>query len=350
MFVRALLAVGVMALGVGVFVVATGGLSKAVAAIGTSVDGFFENLSATPSPRPTVAMVADAPLIERPSEPYTSQPAVDLVVTVPEEVVGDAATRLRLYLALPDQVAAPILEVAIGETRRVVIPGVQLTDGANDFTATLVGPAGESEQSPLVTFVLDVAEPKIVLSSPKDGATVNRAAVDLVGKTQGRSTLVARNEANNASVTGMAGSDGVFKLILPLEDGTNGITITVTDPAGNVGSTVISLLRGTGKLTARVSASPYQLSLKNLPASIELGVLVLDPDGRPLEGARVTFVFTVPGIPALTSERETGGDGRAVFPTRVPKGATTGQAPLSVFVETSGFGTTTDSSSVRIVK
>jgi hypothetical protein len=339
-----------MALGVGVFIVATGGLTRAVAAIGDSVDGFLENLAATPAPRPTVAMVADAPLIERPSEPYTNQPAVDLVVTVPPDVVGDPATRLRLYLQLPDQVAAPILEIAIGSTRRVVVPGVQLTDGANDFTATLVGPAGESEQSPLVTFVLDVAPPNIVLTSPKDGATVNRAAVDLVGKTQGRSTLVARNEANNASVTGLAGSDGAFKLNLPLETGTNGITITVTDPAGNVASTVMALQRGTGKLSARVSASPYQLSVKNLPTTIELSVLVTDPDGRPLEGAQVTFILTVPGIPALTSERQTGGDGRAAFPTRIPNGATVGQADLSVLVTTAEFGTATDTSVVRIVK
>ena len=99
---------------------------------------------ARPSPRPTIAMVADAPLIERPSEPYTKLAAVDLVVIIPPDFVGNAETRLRLYLSLPGQVAAPILEVAIGTTSRVVIPEVELTDGANDFTATLIGPAGES--------------------------------------------------------------------------------------------------------------------------------------------------------------------------------------------------------------
>jgi hypothetical protein len=350
LLVRAALAVTVMALGVGIFVVATGGLTRAMAAIGTSVDGFLENLTATPSPRPTIAMVADAPLIERPSEPYTKLAAVDLLVTVPQNVVGDPGTRLRLYLALPDQVAAPILEVPVGATRRVVIPEVELTDGANNFTATLVGPAGESEPSPLVTFVLDVAVPKVSLTSPKNGATVNRATVDLVGKTQGRSTLVARNEANNASVTGLAAADGMFKLTLPLEGGTNGITITATDPAGNVGSTVVALQRGSGKLAAEVSASAYQLSVKKLPATLELRVLVTDPDGRPLKGARVTFILTVPGIQPVTAERQTGPDGRAVFQTRVPKGATVGPAGLSVLVKTSEFGTATDRTVVRIVK
>lgn len=350
MILRAGLALTVMALGVGVFIVATGGLTRAMGAIGSSVDGFLTNLTATPSPRPTVAMIADSPLIERPSEPYTNEPSVDLVVTVPPSVVGDPDTRLRIYLSLPDQVAAPILEVAVGPTRRVVLPGVELTDGANDFTATLVGPAGESEPSPLVTFVLDTAIPKVTVTSPKNAATVNRPAVDLVGKTQGRSTLVARNEANNASVTGAAAADGKFKLTLPLEAGVNGITITATDPAGNVGTAVVAIRRGSGKLAAKVTASTYQVSVRKLPLSIDLGVLVTDPDGRPLEGASVTFILTVPGIPAVTAERLTGGDGRAVFRTRVPKGATVGQAKLSVLVKTNQFGSTTGFTVIRLVK
>lgn len=350
MLVRFGLALAVIALGAGVFVVATGGLTRVLGSIGSSVSGFIDNLTATPAPKPTIAMVADAPLIERPSEPYTTLAAVDLVVILPPDVVGDPDTLLRLYLSLPDQVAAPILEVAIGTNRRLIIPDVELTDGANDFTATLIGPAGESEPSPIVTFVLDAAPPNIILTSPADGATVNGAAVDLVGRTQGRTTLVARNEANNASVTGLAAADGTFKLSLPLESGTNAITITATDPAGNIASTVLTLTRGTGKLTAAVSASAYQISAKKLPAAIDLAVLVTDPDGRPLAGAQVTFILTIPGIQPVTADRETGPDGRATFQTTIPKGATTGQGGLSVLVTTTAFGSATDRTVVRIVK
>ena len=34
-------------------------------------------------------------------------------------------------------------------------------------------PGGESDPSPVVTYVLDTSIPKIALSSPKDGATIN---------------------------------------------------------------------------------------------------------------------------------------------------------------------------------
>jgi hypothetical protein len=271
-------------------------------------------------------------------------------VIIPPDVVGDPNTVVRLYLSLPDQVAAPILESAIGTARRVVIPDVELTDGANDFTATLIGPAGESEPSPIVTFVLDAAPPNIALTSPADGATVNGAVIELVGRTQGRTTLVALNAANNASVTGLAAADGTFKLTLPLESGMNAITITATDPAGNVASAVVTLGRGTGKLTAAVSASAYRISAKTLPAAMDLAVLVTNPDGRPLEGAQVTFILTIPGIQPVTADRQTGPDGRATFQTTVPKGATVGQGGLSVLVTTSSFGETTDRTAVRIVK
>lgn len=351
LLVRFGLALAVIALGAGVFVVATGGLTRVLGSIGSSVSGFIGNLTATPSPRPTIPMVADPPLIERPSEPYTTLAAIDLVVILPPDVVGAPDTVLRLYLALPDQVAAPILEVAVGTNRRLIIPDVELTDGANDFTATIIGPAGESEPSSIVTFVLDVAPPNIILASPADGATVNGPAVDLVGRTQGRTTLVARNEANVTSVTGIAAADGTFKLTLPLAGGTNPITITATDPAGNVASAVVNINRGSGKLTAAVSASAYQFSAKKLPAPIDLAVLVTDPDGRPLEGAQVTFILTIPGIQPVTSDRQTGPDGRATFQTTVPKGATAGQqGGLSVLVTTTAYGNTTARSVIRIVK
>jgi hypothetical protein len=347
---RLLLVVAVAALGITVFMTATGGLGRIVAAVGATVTGAFEGLTATPSPRPSVAVISDSPLITTPEEPYTNQPTIDLVMTLPADVVGDPDQRVRVYLALPEQAPAPILEVAVGATPTLVVPDVQLTEGRNDFTATLVGPAGESEPSPLVTWVLDVVPPKIELTAPRDGQTINRAAVTITGKTQGRTTLVARNEANAATVTTKAGNDGSFELVVPLGTGTNGIAIVATDVAGNVNQVVLSVRRGTGRLTASLSAVPYRLSRAKLPDPLELTVVVTDPDGRPLEGAQVTFTISIPGIQVVTSEAVTGGNGQAVFRTTVPKGATLGQGLATVLVITEEFGQTSDRTLVNVVK
>lgn len=347
---RLALVAAIAVLGIAVFGTAVGGASRAFGMLGAGVDDFLGKLTATPTPEPTEALAIDAPLIQTPAdgEPYTNQPTVDLVVTIPAGAVGRADTNVRIYLALPDQVPAPILEVPVGATPRLIVP-VELSDGQNDFTATLVGPSGESDSSPLVTWILDTAPPAITLTAPANGATINRDVVELRGTTQARSALVARNEANAASATAVAGPDGAFILTLPIVAATNGITIQATDPAGNVAESVVSVRRGSGVLAAALSASTYRVSVASLPQSIELSVLVTDPDGRALAGAAVTFTLTLPGIPPLAADATSGGDGRAVFRTTIPAGASTGGGLAAVLVSTDQFGSVSDRTVVTMV-
>lgn len=340
----------VVVLGGGVLLIATGGLGRALAALGTTVGGFVDDLRATPSPSVNVGTVADAPIIESPQEPYTNQAAVDLVVLIPNALVGNAEMRVRVYRAVGEVPPAQIAEVAIGASPRVVVPNVALASGGNDFTATLDGPAGESEASAVVTFVLDQAKPKVTLTSPKNNATVNGLAVTIAGKTQGRSTLVARNDTNGGSVVGVAAADGTFKMVVPLAPGSNAIVVEATDPAGNVGALALTYRRGTGKLTAKLTASTYTFSRAKLPDPLELTVLVADPDGGALAGARVTFSVSIPGVGPISADRVTGADGRAIFKTSVPKGATVGTGPVSVLVTATPFGSTMARTVITITK
>jgi hypothetical protein len=347
---RLVLVGAIVVLGAAVFSTATGGLGRVAGLLGASVGGFIDDISATPSPSPTEVIVSDSPLIAGPTdgEPYTNVAAVDLVLTVPADVVGRDDTTVRIYVGIGEQAPAPISELPVGDTTQLIVP-VQLSEGSNDFTATLVGPGGESEPSPVVTWILDTAPPQIVLSSPANGATVNGQAVQLVGTTQPRSALVARNEANNASATGVAGADGSFSLTLPLQPGTNGIALGATDPAGNGATTVVSILRGSGQLTAVLTASTFRVSIAQLPVEVELSAVVTDPDGRPLEGAAVTFTLSIPGIQVVTSDSTTGGDGRAVFRTTIAPGATEGSGLGTILVTTTDFGTTSDRTVINIV-
>ena len=103
----------------------------------------------------------------------------------------------------------------------------------NDFSVTIVGPGGESDPSPMVRYVLDQAPAKITIYSPEEGSVVNGPTIEINGKTQARATLIAHNAANGSSVSGNAATDGLFTLSLPISTGSNEITITGTDPAGN---------------------------------------------------------------------------------------------------------------------
>jgi hypothetical protein len=348
---RVMLVVAVLALGGIALFTASGGLGRAVAAIGTSLSGVLDDLSATPTPTASPPLLLDSPLLTVPEEPYTNEPTADLVITVPSEVVGQPNTKLRIYLALGDQAPVAVDEVAVPTLRPQIVVPVELTKGGNTFTVSLVGPSGEeSDPSPSVRYVLDQEKPKVTLASPRDGATVNGRAVNLVGKTQPRSELVAHNEANNRSVPGTAAADGTFTLTLPIAGGVNGITITATDPAGNVGDLVIAVRRGSGRLSAVLTSSIYRISRDLLPEAVELSVVVNDPDGTPLEGARVTFTLSVPGIQTITAEATTGGDGRASFQTTIPRGAMVGQGIATVLVHTEGFGEASDQTTLTITR
>jgi hypothetical protein len=328
-------------LGVVVLYLGAGGLGKIVGGLSSALGGFVTSVTATPTPLPSVAAVADAPTLQEPAEPYTQASTVDLVVTVPPDVVGDPTQRIRVYLALKGQSPAPIEEAPLAATPQTVIP-VELTKGTNDFSVTIVGPGGESAPSAVVRYVLDQAPAKITVTSPEEGAVVNGETVQIVGKTQGRSTLIAHNAANGASVTGAAASDGTFSLSLALGTGINEITINGTDPAGNVNELTLTVRRGNGKLTATLGATAYRISVAKLPQDLTLLVSVSDPDGNALVGAAVTFTLSIPGIPTVTGDAQTDADGKASFTTSVPAGADPGQGSATVLVSSDQFGSTQD--------
>jgi hypothetical protein len=346
---RLVLGVAIAALGVVVFSAATGGIGALVTALNRSFSGFFNQILETPAPSPTDVIVSDSPLIQPPSEPYTNQATIDLDIGLPENVIGDPDAAVRIYLALEGLSPTPIAEQPVADTPRMVVP-VNLTTGRNDFSATIVQGATESEPSPIVTFILDTDPPPIHINSPNEGATVNNDTVKIQGSTQGRSSIGARNDANGFSILGTAESDGTFSVSLPLETGPNAIKVTITDPAGNRAELVRNVVRGTGSLTANLSASSYRISAKNLPVTIQLAVLVTDPDGTPLDAASVTFSLTVPGIPPITFDTTTGGDGRAAFSTTLPQSVTPGTGNATVLVTTTDFGTTSDRVGITIVE
>jgi hypothetical protein len=214
-----------------------------------------------------------------------------------------------------------------------------------------VGKAGESDPSSVVTYILDQTAPKVTISSPKEGAAISRDSVLVKGKTQAESMIVLRNDANGATATTQAGTDGLFEARIALGAGTNGITVTATDPAGNTGSSIVTVRRGSGTLTASLTASSYRLSVKSLPTNLELVVTVTDPDGRALGGATALFTVSIPGLETIvSSEVTTSGNGTAVFRTRIPKGAQVGSGLASVLVTTSEYGTTSDREPLTLVK
>ena len=341
MAVKAALGVSVVALVAVVLLTVMGALPGIVSTVGGAVSGIAGAvIPASPSPTPTLAPVPVAPVLDAPAQAATNQRSVTLTGSIPATMVGrqTAGIRIRLYVALPKKAPVRVTEVPLGETPNFSIPGVALQPGRNDFSATVVGPGGESEASPIVTYVLDNAKPKITIVSPADKSTVNGTSVTIVGKSQGLSSIGARNNANGHTAIAAADAAGNFQVVLALADGSNPITLTVTDPAGNAATAVVTVLRGSGQLKVALSASSYRISAAKLPRMIELRAVATDPGGNVLPGRDITFTLSIPGVPLITGQGTTDASGVAIFQTSIPAGATPGSGPGLAFLTTPEFG------------
>jgi hypothetical protein len=343
-----LLVVAIVALGAAILFAGMGLLGKVVSGIGSTFSGAINRVAATASPSPTAPIAPNAPTLTQPTESYTNQPKIDLTGLIPSSYIGRTGASIRVYRALASASPTQIAEIPVGATPGFIVPDIALGKGRNDFTATIVDPGGESAPSAVVTYVLDTAKPKITLTSPTKDALVNDTTVTIAGKTQARSAMVAKNQANNASITATAGDDGSFSMVLAIGTGANAIELTATDPAGNQTQMVINVIRGSGKLAAKLSASRYQFSQKSLPTNITLTISVTDPDGHPLDGAAVTLTLTPPGVVPITQTVTTDATGTAVWLTAIPAGASSGKGIAAALVETVAFGTTTTETVITI--
>jgi hypothetical protein len=346
---RLLLALSVIALGGAVFLTATGGIGPIVGNLGAGFSEALAKLTATAVPTESIVVATNSPIISEPESAYTNEAQINLRVTVPSDVLGDTTAKLRIYLALEGLQAAPIDDVAIGPSITVIVP-VELTKGRNDLTATIIHSGVESESSPVVTVFLDQDPPKLTVKSPKNGSTVNDQVVTIKGTTEAKTTLTGLNAANGTSVTTVAGADGTFSLLLPLESGTNAIHIEATDIAGNTSGTDLSYVQGSGKMTANLTASLYRISVSHHPSSLQLTVVVTDPTGAPLSGASAFFTLQIPGLAPISGSSTTGADGRASFTTPLVGKIAVGAGAATVLVTHEVFGQTTDRVALTFVK
>ena len=338
MAAKAALGVAIVALGAVVLFTVVGALPRIVSMVGGAVSGIAGAVLPSQSPDPALAAVPVAPVLDAPAQSATNQASVTVTGSVTASIVGRRADiTIRLYVALADKERVKVRDIPLGEMPGFAIPNVPLQPGRNDFSATVVGPFGESEASPIVTYVQDTTKPKIVISSPADKAIVKGTSVTIVGTTQGGSAITARNAENGRTAFGAADGAGSFQVVLPLANGTNAISVTATDPAGNAATAVLTVQRGTGQLKVTLTASASKISAKQ-PNMLKLSAVATDPGGKNLAGRDIAFTLNILGVPPITGQETTNASGVAVFGTSIPAGATPGKGTGTAFLTTPEYG------------
>ena len=325
---RLILVLAVLLLGGSVVLLGTGLLSSAVSGVGNALAGVAGGImgsNATPSPTP--GPTPPPPHLVQPVDAWTRVGSWDVQGYAPADVIGQPGYSVRVYVG--GKVAG---EAQLGPTENFVVNGVPIPLGRSSITASIVGPSGEGPQSQPISVVFDNIPPAIVLSAPADNATINGDSVTVSGRTQTASTVSVRNGNTGLTATGVA-SDGTFSIDVRLGNGLNPLTITSTDPAGNVTTKNISVLKGNGTTTVRLHLSFARILLSDLPHAFSAYVTATDPNGAPITGASVDFALTVPGLQPLSFDTTTGADGKAVWTTTLPSdGVVTGNALVVALV------------------
>jgi hypothetical protein len=297
---RILLVVAILALSAGVVLAGSGAFQGGAAALGQAFGRLVGGvLGVGPASTPSTAL--QPPRLFAPSSTWTSQGHWDLRGRLPSGVAGRAGLTIRVFVN-----GQPMKSVPVPTTADFLVEHVAIPRGTSQLYATIRGPVSESEPSLAIEVTFDDVPPDLRVTSPKDAAKVNGTSVVVKGATQPGSSVSVRNERTGTTGHGGASwESGWFEVSVSIGKGTNGLTVTSVDPAGNATSTVVSILKGDGKLTASLSLSAVRIRRDQLPTDLEMTVRVLDPDGRPVEGARAIFTLAPPGQPTETFETET---------------------------------------------
>lgn len=325
---RLFLVLALLLLGGSVVLLGTGLLSGAVAGVGSTLSdvvGGITGGNATPSPTP--APTPQAPHLVQPVDGWTQQPAWDVHGYAPANLVGQSGYSVRIYVN-----GSPAATEPLGSTENFTVNAVPIPLGRSSITAAIVGPGGEGPQSQPISVVFDNVPPAIIMSGPTANATINGESVTVSGRTQGGSTVAVHNANTGLTATAVA-KDGTFAIDVRLGNGVNPLTITATDPAGNVSTKQLSVVKGNGATAVRLRISFARIKLSDLPHAFSAYVTATDPDGAPIAGATVNFALTVPGLQPVSFDATTGADGKASWTTTLPRdGVVAGNALVVALV------------------
>jgi hypothetical protein len=239
---------------------AAGFVGGIASAFGDAISHITSQSPATPPP--SGVALSTPVLAVPPDDGYTNQPSIVIQGSVPGDTVGKTGYSVRVYLLVKNGTGRQVASVPVGGTTHFSTAPITLTEGSNTFVATLVAPSGEGQASPVVTYILDTAKPKIKVSSPASGAKVTTSNVTVSGTVDPGVTITIRNEqvVGGAITNQKVGSDGGFKLAVPVVAGPNTIDLMATDQAGNSASTSLTVNRDYGLLAAHVAVSPSKFA------------------------------------------------------------------------------------------
>lgn len=152
-------------------------------------------------------------------------------------------------------------------------PPMRLPEGANQITGQVTDGFNRRSESVTAGFVIDTIIPRFVNLTPASGSIFSTAQITIEGSIDDPTAKVRL--AGNSDVTGPT-----FNFPMTLSLGTNVVTLTATDPAGNSATQVLTYVYEPPNSLPSVSiTSPANGASFVSPATITVSAQAADSDG-----------------------------------------------------------------------
>lgn len=144
---------------------------------------------------------------------------------------------------------------------------VDLTTGTNPITVTAEDEVGNEDRG-TVEIVSDTTGPTVSITSPAEGKVVKESTVTVEGTISDEVATYAELTATlNGSLLPVAG-DGTFSKEISIEKGSNTVTVSSSDPAGNSGSDEVTVVRDAEKPSLTVEEPREGLNTKEAAVTV----------------------------------------------------------------------------------
>jgi bacillopeptidase F len=174
---------------------------------------------------------------------------------------------------------------------------IPLSAGTNVIEAVVVVNGVEGTRSAPITVVRDTTAPSLTITAPTPGEIMNGDAVTVTGKTDKDIDVQVRNETTGTIESGRSTTKGAFSIGITLRDGTNVLTITATDGAGNQTSKSVEISTSASVGQISIILNPGTIILSKKPIAFRVTATATDSTGAPAANVRVCMYVTPYQLP-----------------------------------------------------
>ncbi len=259
---------------------------------------FITSIGGNSSPTPPPASVEPGrPTLSAPSDPITAAATITVSGTLPQDLLDKSDAIIRIIITRDDGSVITGAEINMPKTAGFDVAQIPLSAGTNVIEAVVVVNGVEGTRSAPITIVRDTTAPSLTITAPTPGEIMNGDAVTVTGKTDKDIDVQMRNETTGTIESGRSTTKGAFSIGITLRDGTNVLTITATDGAGNQTSKSVEISTSASVGQISIILNPGTIILSKKPIAFRVTATATDSTGAPAANVRVCMYVTPYQLP-----------------------------------------------------